>query len=283
MAGRDQQSCLAIGREVHVARQQRLAEGAAHRLLAHVLHVERRLALPLRHQHARVEGAQRHHVAQAGQQRLIAQETGPGADRLPVAVEHADDGIGEIADGFGIGVHRWACDRAGPRDLHAREVRGAAWADRRFRHMQLQRAISGHLVALFPLVLSRSQSWSRDATARKMGFMIGNTSSARRTGGHQSSRSRPKKVALCLAGLTVFARLADNFAPIAVLHWRCSVRIRATIRERTVITGAARSAIRSHGRPLEHRREVGQRVAGREHLRFWPLVPDPRPGSPAAS
>ena len=108
MAGRDQQSGLAIGREVHVARQKRLAEGAAHRLLAHVLHVERRLALPLRHQHARVEGAQCHHVAQAGQQRLIAQETGPGADRLPVAVEHADDGIGEIADGFRIGVHRWA-------------------------------------------------------------------------------------------------------------------------------------------------------------------------------
>ena len=173
MAGRDEQSCLAIGREIHITRQQRLAEGAAHRLLAHVLHIERRLALSLRHQHARVEGAQRHHVTQAGQQCLIAQETGPGADRLAVSVEHADDGIGEIADSFGINVHRWACDRAGPRDAHAREVRSATWAHRRFRHMQLQRAISCHLVTLFPLAPSRSQSWSHDATARKARFMIG--------------------------------------------------------------------------------------------------------------
>ena len=174
VAGRDQQPRLAIGGKIHVARQQRLAEGAAHRLLAHVLHVERRLALPLRHQHARVEGAERHHVAQAGQRRLIAQETGPGADRLPVAVEHTDDGIGEIADGFGIGVHRRACDRASSRDPHAREVRDAARADRRFRHLQLQRAISAHQVALFQLVLSRSRSRPRDATARKMGIIIGN-------------------------------------------------------------------------------------------------------------
>jgi hypothetical protein len=158
----------AAGREVHVTPQQRLVEGAAHRLLAHVLHVERRLALPLRHQHARVEGAQRHHVTQAGQQRLIAQESGPGADRLSAAVEHADDGIGEIADGFGIGVHRGSRDRAGPRDLHTRKVRCAAWADRRFRHMQLQRAISGHLVALVLV------SFARAVTTRKTGFMIGN-------------------------------------------------------------------------------------------------------------
>ena len=175
MAGRNQQACLAIGREVHVTRRERLAEGAAHRLLAHVLHVERGLALPLRHQHARVEGAQRHHVAQAGQQRLIAQETGPGADRLTVAVEHADDGIGEIADGFGICVDRWARNRAGPRDLHAGEVWGAAGADRRFRHMELQGAISGHLIALIPVILSRAQSRLREPQPRaRQGVIIGN-------------------------------------------------------------------------------------------------------------
>jgi hypothetical protein len=44
--------------------------------------------------------------------------------------------------------------------------------------MQLQRAISGHLVPLVPLGLSRSQPWSRDATTREMGFIIGNEDQA---------------------------------------------------------------------------------------------------------
>jgi hypothetical protein len=98
IAAGDQQARLPIGREVHVARLERLAEGAADRLLAEMLHVERGLALPLRHLHAGVEGAQRHHVAQAFQQLLVGERARPGADRLAVAVEHADDGIGEIAD-----------------------------------------------------------------------------------------------------------------------------------------------------------------------------------------
>ena len=57
MAGGDQQSCLTIGRKIHVARQECLAKSAADRLFAHVLHIEGCFALPLRHQHARVEGA----------------------------------------------------------------------------------------------------------------------------------------------------------------------------------------------------------------------------------
>ena len=79
-----------------------------------MLHVERGLALALRHLHARVEGAQRHHVAQALEQLLVAQQAGPRADRLAVAVEHADDRIGEIADGFRIGVDLRARHRARP-------------------------------------------------------------------------------------------------------------------------------------------------------------------------
>ena len=61
---------------------ERLAEGAAHRLLAHVLHVEGGLALALGRQHAGVEGAQRHHVAQPIAQLLVGRAPGPRADRL---------------------------------------------------------------------------------------------------------------------------------------------------------------------------------------------------------
>jgi hypothetical protein len=57
------------------------SEGAAHRLLAHVLHI-RTTSCPARVS-MRVEGAQRHHVAQAGQQRLIAQRPAHGPTASP--------------------------------------------------------------------------------------------------------------------------------------------------------------------------------------------------------
>ena len=140
----DQQPGLAVGREVHVARLERLAEGAAHRLLAHVLHVERRLALALRHLHARIEGAQRHHVAQALQQLGVAQQAGPRTDRLAVAVEHADDLVGVLADLLGRHVDRRPLDLAGAADLHVAEVRRTAWPDGRSRHVERQRFRFGH-------------------------------------------------------------------------------------------------------------------------------------------
>ena len=43
----------------------------------------------------------RHHVAQAFQQLVVAQQAGPRADRLAVAIEHANDRIGEVADILG--------------------------------------------------------------------------------------------------------------------------------------------------------------------------------------
>ena len=105
---------------------ERLAEGAAHRLLAEMLHVEGGLALALRHLHARVEGPQRHHVAQAFEQLLVGEQPGPWPDRLALAVEHADDREGEIADVARVDVDRRAAAPSRPR-------RSARWRNRACR------------------------------------------------------------------------------------------------------------------------------------------------------
>ena len=122
IAGGDQQSRLAIGRKIHVAGQESLAKCAADGLFAHVLHIERRLALPLRHQHPSVEGPQNHHMAQALEQFFVAQEAGPGSDRLTVPIEHPNDRIGEVADGFRIGIHVRPRHRSRRRDPDIGEI-----------------------------------------------------------------------------------------------------------------------------------------------------------------
>ena len=147
IAGGDQEPRLPVGREVHVAGQERLRKGTAHGLFAHVLHVERGLALALRHQHARVEGAQRHHVAQAFEQFFAGEKAGPGAHRLAVAVENADDRKGEVADGLRLGVDSGPRDRASVRDGNVREIGRVAGPDRRFRHVKLQGSIVSHRFA----------------------------------------------------------------------------------------------------------------------------------------
>jgi hypothetical protein len=140
----DEQPRLAIGREVHVAGRKRDAEGAAHGLLAGVLHVKRGLALALGHLHAGVERAQRHHVAQAADQIVLVERRRPGADGLPVGIEHADDRIGEVADLVGCDINRRAPDRAGFRDHDIGEIGLAARTARRFRHMELKRSFARH-------------------------------------------------------------------------------------------------------------------------------------------
>src|SRR5690606_41367034 len=55
---------------------------STHGLLAHVLHIEGCLALALGGLHARVEGAQRHHVAQALQKLVVGERAGPGANGI---------------------------------------------------------------------------------------------------------------------------------------------------------------------------------------------------------
>jgi hypothetical protein len=144
IAAGDQEAGLAIGREVHVPGQERLAEGAADRLLAHVLHVERGLALPLRHEHAGVEGPQRHHILESLEPFLVGQETSPRSDRFTGSVENADHQIGEISDGLRIGIHSRARNGACFGDLHVREVGGVAGADCGLRDMERERRIITH-------------------------------------------------------------------------------------------------------------------------------------------
>ena len=90
VVAREQQALLAVGREVHVAGRERERMRDRDRLLAEALHVERDLLLPLRDQHAGVEGARLHHRAQAGAQALDADLRRPRPDGAAVVVEDAD-------------------------------------------------------------------------------------------------------------------------------------------------------------------------------------------------
>ncbi|MNT20839.1 hypothetical protein D3C72_1561580 [compost metagenome] len=146
----DQQARLPVGREIHVALVQRLAEGAADGLFAEMLHVERSLALPLRHDHARIEGAQRHHVLEAGEQFVVRQQPGPGADRFAVAVQDADDRIGEIADLFRGDIDLRPRNGTGLRNLDVGKIRLATRPDRRFGDMQAKSIGIAHAVSGLP-------------------------------------------------------------------------------------------------------------------------------------
>jgi hypothetical protein len=117
-----------------------------------VLHVERGLALPLRVLHARIEGAQRHHVPQPVAQLLLAQRARPGAHRLALAVEHADDRIGQVADLARVDIDRRARDGAGPGDLHMAEIGLVARPHLGLGDMQAQRFGLGHRTSQAALV-----------------------------------------------------------------------------------------------------------------------------------
>src|SRR4029450_10059579 len=146
MAGGDQQSCLTIGRKIHVARQKCLAKSTADRLFTHVLHIEGCFALSLRYQHPCVERSQNHHVTQTLEQFFVAQEAAPRTDRLTVAVKNADDRIGGVADRFRIGVPLRPRHRSRSWNPDTRKIGGATRPNRRFGHMEGQRAIISHVV-----------------------------------------------------------------------------------------------------------------------------------------
>ncbi|MCY1233143.1 hypothetical protein D9M72_456690 [compost metagenome] len=112
-----------------------------------MLHVERGLALTLRHHHARVEGAQRHHVLETSQKLVVGQQTGPGADRFAVTVQDANDRIGEIAHLFRRDVHLRARNGAGLRDLDVGEIRLATGPNGGFGDMQAKSIEIAHAVS----------------------------------------------------------------------------------------------------------------------------------------
>lgn len=112
-----------------------------------MLHVEGGLALALRHDHARIEGAQQHHVPEAGEQLVIRKQPGPGTNRFAVAVQDADDRIGEVAHLFRRDVHLRARHGAGLRDLDVGEIRLAAGPNGGFGDMQAKSIEIAHAVS----------------------------------------------------------------------------------------------------------------------------------------
>ena len=140
----DQEALLAIGWKAHVARLERLPMGGRDRLLAERLDVKRRLALALREEHARVEGAGQHHVAQALAQIVGRQRPDPRADGVAVVVEHADHRIGEVADLGRVDVDRRTGNLAGLGNADMTEIGLAAGAHGGLRHVQGKARGAGH-------------------------------------------------------------------------------------------------------------------------------------------
>lgn len=101
-----------------------------------MLHVEGGFALPLGDLHARIEGAQRHHVAQAFNQLLVRQFASPGADSFAIAVENTDDRKCQIADFLRIGIDGRTAHRTRFGNVHIGKIRLAAGTHGRFRHVQ---------------------------------------------------------------------------------------------------------------------------------------------------
>ena len=111
--------------------------------------------MSLRHQHAGIEGSQGHHMAQTLEQFAIAQQASPGTDRLAIAIENANDRVGEVADRFRIGVNRGACDRSGLWNADAGKIGRAAGPNRRFGYTQGQRSMVAHIVPSYRVASTR--------------------------------------------------------------------------------------------------------------------------------
>lgn len=133
---RDEKARLAVGREIHVALAQRLAEGATHRLFTQMLHVERGFALTLRHHHARIIGTQHHHVTKPVLQFLVGKRARPWANRLTFPVQHADDAERHIAHGFRLFIDFGPAHAACTGNLDVGEIRRITRAPFRLGNMQ---------------------------------------------------------------------------------------------------------------------------------------------------
>ncbi len=149
---RQQQALLAIRREAHVARLQGLRVRDRDRLLAQALHVEGNLLLPLRDQHAGVEGARAQHRAQAAPQCLDLDLRRPGADRAARVVEHADQLPGHRAGVGRLDVDRRARHLARCRDPQVGEIGGLPGSAGGLGHVQAKLLrLAGHLAPPWPL------------------------------------------------------------------------------------------------------------------------------------
>ena len=90
--------------------------GGGDGFLAEALHIEGKLFLPLRGEHARVEQAGLEHRPHAAQQLFVAELRVPGTDGVAVVVEHAYQAVGQVAGRGGLDIHRrLACLAGGDR------------------------------------------------------------------------------------------------------------------------------------------------------------------------
>jgi hypothetical protein len=161
IASRDQQPLLPVRREVHVAGTQRPLLSAGDRLLPERLHVERRLALPVRPQHPGVEAAQQHHVPQPGALVVGGQFRHPLTDGVTVIVEHTDQLFAHQRDPLDLLVERRLLHLAGLAD-EAHPVRHLV-ATRRLRDAQPRPGSVG----LRPHVPQYSPDHARPRTATR--------------------------------------------------------------------------------------------------------------------
>jgi hypothetical protein len=141
---RHQQALLAVGGKTHVAPGQRQRVRRTDGLLPDALHVERQLLLPLGDQHARVEHPRLEHGAQAAAQQVRRQLRRPGADGLPLVVEHAHQVEGQVAGLRRLDVQRRATGRAGRRQMQVSEIGLMAGSGRGLRHVQAQGLMGFH-------------------------------------------------------------------------------------------------------------------------------------------
>ena len=127
----DEPALLTVRGEEHVARVELQCLSDGDRLLAGASHVERRLALTLRLQHAVVVDAGHHHRSQPAAQRLDVDVGGHGPTACPSA-SSTDHRVGKIADLVGI-------------DRDVRAANGACRRNREIREIGLVARTSGRL------------------------------------------------------------------------------------------------------------------------------------------
>ncbi len=132
----DEQALLAVGREAHVVAVEGVGAGDRDRLLAGAFHVEAGLALALGAVHAVVEDADQHHVAEDPAQGVGIELRVPGADRLPLLVEHPDQRIDQLVGVGGRGIGVGAADAARGGDLDMAEIDRVPRPRRRLRNVE---------------------------------------------------------------------------------------------------------------------------------------------------
>ncbi|VFT06270.1 Uncharacterised protein [Pseudomonas aeruginosa] len=140
----DQDALLAIGREAHVAVAQGQGMGGGDGFLAEALHIEGKLFLPLRGEHARVEQTGLEHRPHAAQQLFVAELRVPGTDGVAVVVEHAYQAVGQVAGLGGLDIHRRLAYLAGGGQVQIGKVGLAARTPGGLRDMQTQRLVITH-------------------------------------------------------------------------------------------------------------------------------------------